>query len=98
VGQVHFDWRIIGLTKTQNSSVRDVCLNADTVVTLKSIYTESEKSGNTVSAQEETRFDTRSLFVPNLKVAECEGYVGNSNRHPLCSRPAMVGASIKEIQ
>jgi integrase len=97
---VDFRRRIIDLTKTKNYSARTVHLNADAMAAIESKKRPRQHPGDPVFPREGSkgRFDTRSWFQPCLKEAKIAGYVWHSNRHTFCSRLAMAGASIKEIQ
>jgi integrase len=99
-GQVHFDRKAIELTKAKNGSARTVHLNSEVISTLQSLKAPNRLKSDLVFPRlgTEGRFDTRSWFVPCLAAAKIEGYVWHSNRHTFCSRLAMAGATIKEIQ
>ena len=98
-GQIHFDRKAIELTKTKNGSARTVYMNAEVVEALKGLKGQQLKSDPVFPRLgTEGRFDTRSWFVPCLAAAKIQGYVWHSNRHTFCSRLAMAGATIKEIQ
>jgi integrase len=98
--QVDFSRRAIDLTETKNGTARTIHLNVDAVAAIKTLQRTGQKSTDKVFPRlgTESRFDTRSWFVPCLEAAKIAGYVWHSNRHTFCSWLAMAGATIKEIQ
>jgi integrase len=98
--QVDMSRRAIDLTETKNGTARTIHLNADALAAIKSVQLPGQKPADRVFPRlgTESRFDTRSWFVPCLAAAKVTGYVWHSNRHTFCSWLAMAGATIKEIQ
>ena len=98
--QVDTTRRAIDLTETKNGTARTIHLNPDALAAIQSVRLPRQKPTDRVFPRQgtESRFDTRSWFVPCLAEARITGYVWHSNRHTFCSWLAMAGATIKEIQ
>jgi len=94
--QVDFIRKIIKLTKTKNGTGRDIPMNKSVYDAFRELHgLADDKSSGGLAFPKGL---PRKWFEQALKDAAIENYRWHDNRHSFCSRLAMAGRTIKEIQ
>jgi integrase len=92
--QIDFTRREVHLRKTKNGDARDIPMNSDVVAAFQSLMPAGKKPTGRVFAIH----DSRVWFGPALAKAEIRDFRWHDCRHTFCSRLAMAGVGLKQIQ
>lgn len=92
--QIDFNRCEVHLPKTKNGDARDIPMNSDVVAAFQVL----RPAGNKPTGRVFAIHDSRAWFEPTLKKAEIKNFRWHDCRHTFCSRLAMAGVGLKQIQ